>query len=626
MAHHPFSEIADSAPAILWVTDPSGACTYLSRQWYEYTGQSTEEGLGFGWTAAVHPDDREPSAEIFLRANERREPFRLDYRLRRHDGVYRWGVDAGQPRIVDGEFLGFVGSVLDITERKEAEEALRLSEARYRRLLETAHEGVWVLDTAGRTTFVNGRMAEIIGYSPAEMHGRSPLEFVSDDAERQRLRRSLVDRQQGISDLQERRLRHRDGSEVWTLVSASPVRDENGDFAGALAMVTDITAFKELERRLLQSQKMEAVGRLAGGVAHDFNNLLTSIAGHARLVADELDPESPLRADLTEVERAVERASALTRQLLTFSRQEVTRPVVLDLNAVIVEFERMLRRTMGSDILLDVQLDPSLPAVRADAVQIEQVLLNLANNARDAMPSGGTLTIRTKRVPRAEAKPGDPGDGSKDLASLTVADSGTGMDEATQQRVFEPFFTTKKAGEGTGLGLATVHGIVEQSGGAVRLRSRPGAGTAFTILLPPADEAVERREPTSRQPVPRGNERVLVVEDEEAVRSLAVRVLRRQGYEVLEAGTVEQALRVLGEHADVDLVLTDIVMPGQSGRDLVEPVARLPNGARLMFMSGYAPERSLGTAATAGVPFLEKPFTPDELARAVRTALDAPAG
>ena len=625
MVERSFNEIADWAPAILWVTDPGGACIYLSRGWYEYTGQTPDQGLGFGWVSAVHPADREPSAAIFLRANEERIPFTLDYRLRRHDGAYRWAIDAGNPRFAeDGEYLGFVGSVLDITERKAAEESLRGTEARLRRLVETAAEGIWIVDADGATTYVNQRMAAMLGYRPDDMVGRRPTDFTADEVSRANTERALISRRTGASDVRETRLRHRDGSILWVLVKANPIHDESGAYEGALGMLTDITEHKELERRLIQSQKMEAIGRLAGGVAHDFNNLLTAIGGHARLVADELPDGSPARADLLEVERGVERATALTRQLLTFSRPDAGRPDVVDLNPLVTDFERMLRRTLGADIALDVRRDDDVPPVRVDAVQIEQVLLNLANNARDAMPSGGTLVIETCRMVVDDLPRGMTPPAGDEFAALIVRDAGSGMDENTREHVFEPFFTTKAVGKGSGLGLSTVHGIVTQAGGAIHLSTSPGTGSTFTSVFPAADAAPvpeTMREPEEEPP--RGNERVLIVEDEDPVRRLAARVLARLGYSVVEATNADEALRHLENGVVIDLVLTDLVMPGLSGRDLHRRVSGSGNHVPFMFMSGYSPEESLpDAAASAGVPFLEKPFRTDELARAVRAAID----
>jgi CheY-like chemotaxis protein len=384
---------------------------------------------------------------------------------------------------------------------------------------------------------------------------------------------------------------------------------------------------------------MEAVGLLAGGIAHDFNNLLSVIVGYAALDLELLEPESPLRGDLSEVLKAADRASELTRQLLAFSRQQVLLPRVLDVNQVVAELERMLRRTLGDDVQLTLQQAPELGAVRADRGQLEQVIVNLAVNARDAMPTGGTLTIETANVELGPGNDGAHADAAPGAYTLiAVSDSGHGMDEATRARVFDPFFTTKDLGKGTGLGLSTVWGIVTQSGGHVAVQSAPGAGTTFRVYLPRVDGATtDVAEPETRFAPGRaaqgltaaagldGSETVLVVEDEEQVRTLVRTTLRRHGYTVLEAQNGGEAFLICEQHrARIDLLLTDVMMPRMNGPELAQRLLAMRPELRVLFTSGYAENWFEQRAELdADVAFLPKPFTPDALLLKVREALGA---
>jgi len=389
-------------------------------------------------------------------------------------------------------------------------------------------------------------------------------------------------------------------------------------------------ALHRSEEQLRQAQKLEAVGRLAGGVAHDFNNILTVILSYSELVLAELDPAHPRRGELQEVHRAGVRAADLTRQLLAFSRQQVLDPTILDLNEVLRGLERMLRRVLGEDIELHLLLAPELGQVKADASQLEQVVMNLCVNARDAMPNGGKLTVETANVDLDDA------DASQHIGvtpgsymMLAVSDNGSGMDKATQARAFEPFFTTKERGKGTGLGLSTVFGIVKQSGGNIWLYSEPGCGTTFRIYLPLAQGAAvatERRSPAvPGAPRPSGTETVLLVEDEDQVRNVASSILRKAGYRVFEARTPGEALVIAEQHpVRIDLLATDVVMPKMNGRQLADQVLSMRPAIKVLFMSGYTDDVILHHGVVQpGVAFIQKPFTPDSLTRKVREALDA---
>jgi nitrogen-specific signal transduction histidine kinase len=394
-----------------------------------------------------------------------------------------------------------------------------------------------------------------------------------------------------------------------------------------VAFVLDITERKQLQQQLIQSQKMEAVGRLAGGVAHDFNNLLTAIFGYAELLTEELPEGSPARKDVEEIRKASERAASLTRQLLAFSRQQVLQPVVLSVNDLVEDVEKMLRRLIGADVELRTALAPDAGNVRADPGQLEQVILNLAVNARDAMPTGGKLTIETQNAELSEMyaeahQPVVPGA----YVMLAVSDTGVGMDAKTQGRIFEPFFTTKGKNKGTGLGLSTVYGIVKQSGGYIWTYSEPGHGTTFKVYLPHVDAPVE---PAVRPPDPggalAGTETVLLAEDDELLRPLARGLLEKLGYTVLDAGTAAEALTLARAHeGPIHLLIADVVMPGESGRLLARRLAELRPDLRVLYTSGYTDEAIVHHGMLEpGLNYLQKPFTPAALAGKVREVLDA---
>jgi nitrogen-specific signal transduction histidine kinase/CheY-like chemotaxis protein len=404
-----------------------------------------------------------------------------------------------------------------------------------------------------------------------------------------------------------------------------PLRDSSGEPYGLCGIATDVTEQKRTEERLRQSQKMEAVGRLAGGVAHDFNNILTAILGYGALLRDQV-PSAAARADLDEIEAEGERAAALTQQLLAFSRKEALSPKVLDLNAIVADTERMLTRVLGENVALSCRLSPELGWVKADKSQLEQVVLNLAVNARDAMPGGGSLTIETANreldeeycQSHPEARPGRH-------AMLAVTDTGTGMDAPTLARIFEPFFTTKEAGRGTGLGLSTVYGIARQSGGHIAVLSEPGRGTSFQLYLPIVTEAPEAETKASIHAPSGAGEVVLLVEDEEPLRRLGVRILSKAGYAVIEAGDAESALALFQERgSEIRLLLTDVVLPKNNGRWLAEKLREFKPALRVLYTSGYSEEVIAHQGRpNAAVHFLPKPFTAESLLSRVRSALDA---
>ncbi|HUF90899.1 MAG TPA: ATP-binding protein, partial [Candidatus Limnocylindria bacterium] len=427
--------------------------------------------------------------------------------------------------------------------------------------------------------------------------------------------------------------RRKDGSTVWTETSVTILRGADGTPTSLLGVARDISArvhaedaLRRSEEHLRQAQKMEAIGRLAGGVAHDFNNIMTVIDGRSQLMLAKASASDPARRDIEIVRQAAKRATGLTRQLLAFSRKQVLQPRVLDLNAVVASMTDLLRRLIGEDIELSTVPGRDLMRVQADPSQLEQVIMNLAVNARDAMPAGGRLTIETRNVELAEPVATDsPGTQAGPHVMVSVTDTGTGMDEATRARVFEPFFTTKGAGKGTGLGLSTVYGIVTQSGGRVAVTSAPGAGSTFTVWLPAVEAAPETGATAATGGAAPGTETILLVEDEESVRELAQELLESLGYVVVAAANGPEALAVCGRPEQrIDLMLTDVIMPQMSGKETAVQARRLRQDLKVLYMSGYTDD-ALGRHGVldSDITLLEKPFSRDALATKVRGVLDA---
>jgi two-component system cell cycle sensor histidine kinase/response regulator CckA len=520
-------------------------------------------------------------------------------------------------------------------EHKRAAKALREMEERFHQVYDEAPVGYHELDEEGRIIRVNRRELEMLGYTAQELLGLPVWKFVVEEDMTRQVIMAKIAGDVSFHETFERTYRRKDGTTLPVLIEDRVIRDKKGRITGIRSMIEDITerrraeeALRKSEEQLRQWQRVEAIGRLAGGVAHDFNNLLMTIKGCSELLLGELDSHDSRREEVEEIRKAAERATALTRQLLAFGRRQVLQPQVLDLNEVVANMDRMLQRLIGEDIHLLTVPDPELWPVTVDPGQIEQVIMNLAVNARDAMPGGGKLTIETANVVLDEdyarrhvsVKPGP-------CVMLAVTDNGCGMDKEIQSHLFEPFFTTKAKGEGTGLGLSTVYGIVKQSGGNIWAYSEPGLGTTFKIYLPRAEEAVKTYRPKIAPTVsPGGSETILLVEDEEAVRAIVSKILQNKGYTVLEAHHGHEALQICKDHqGPIHLMVTDVVMPHMSGSELAERLTSLRPELRVLFMSGY-PDKAIVHHGVlgAGTSFLQKPFALSALECKVRDLLDTP--
>jgi two-component system cell cycle sensor histidine kinase/response regulator CckA len=522
-----------------------------------------------------------------------------------------------------GELTGLSVTAHDITMRKQAEAQLRQSEARYRELFENASDLIATVDLESRFTDVNTAFARALGYTREELIGR-PLEEVVPPEALESLQQARLGKLELEVDasLYEHELIAKDGRRIEVEV-ASRLITENGEPVGTEAICRDISERKRLEEQLRQAQKMEAIGQLAGGIAHDFNNLLTVINGNADRALG-LDDLSEIKSSLGAVLKAGTSAGALTRQLLAFSRQQVLQPRVLDLSDVLSDLPHLLDRLLGDNVVVQTTVEPALGNIRVDPNQIEQVLINLALNARDAMPGGGSITIAAANAQvdetyaaSVELEPGS-------YVSVTFTDTGVGMDDETRSRIFEPFFTTKA--EGTGLGLATVYGVLRQSGGNVSVYSEPTAGTTFRLLFPRVDAEPERRDaPASDAADLTGTETILLIEDNELVRQLGAEILGSLGYTVATAGCADEAMELATSwRGPLDLIVSDVMLPGQPGPALVAELQLLHPGTKTLYTSGYAPSLAGERGGfDPDQPFLAKPFTTMELASLVRRVIDS---
>ena len=626
-----YEALMDSVDGIVWEADLRTLCfTFVSRQAERLLGYALERWTDEPdfWASHIHPDDRTEAIAFCTAEVALGRDHKFEYRFQAADGRYLWLRDLVTVVSDDGEPRALRGLMIDVTASRRAEAALRTSEARLDALFGGAPAGLAILDPELRYVQINRTLAALNG-QPVEAHiGRTLSEMAPEWAERSEplLRHVLATGEPAPTDEVEL---IRNGEHLgFVFVAYFPIRGAAGVSAGVGMMTLDITGQKSLEAQLRQALKMEAVGQLAGGIAHDFNNILTGILSYSELLLSGLVADDPMRADLEQIRDAGIRAAELTRQLLAFSRRQVLQPKPLSLNTVARGLDQMLRRIIGEQLELRAELAPELDSVLADPGQLEQVLLNLVVNARDAMPDGGCITITTANLALdAEGAARLVHIPAGMYVTLTVRDSGVGMDAMTQARMFEPFFTTKEQGKGTGLGLSTVYGIVKQSEGFVFVTSAPGAGSAFTVYLPRAEAAVRADQPrTAARMLRGGSETILLAEDDALVRQLAREVLTRSGYAVLEAADGVEALAVCARPEQrIDLLITDVIMPRLNGRQLVAQLPPERDGLRVLFVSGYSEEAiEHHGVLTPGTELLAKPFTPELLTAKVREILDRP--
>jgi PAS domain S-box-containing protein len=654
-----FRNMADHAPVMMWVTDAQGACTYLNRQWYAYTGQTEAEGIGLGWLAAVHPDDRGWSSDTFLAANAERKPFRLEYRLRNADGDYRWFIDAAQPRLgEDGRFHGYIGSVTDIHDRKIAEQRFAETTRRLDAILNNTTQAIFLMDERQQCSYMNAAAEDLTGYTLAETQGRALHDVVHHtrpDGSPYPLCECPIDQAfpENNQEQGEEVFVRRDGSFYPVGFTASPIRNEHGEPIGTVIEARNIEeelrakaaleAFnatlerrveeeiakrETLEEALRQSQKMEAVGQLTGGLAHDFNNLLAGISGSLELMQTRMQQGrfNDVERYMAAAQGAAKRAAALTHRLLAFSRRQTLDPKPTNVNRLVSGMQELVQRTVGPTIPIEVVGGSGIWPALVDPSQLENALLNLCINARDAMPDGGRITIETANrwLDWPSARQYDVPEGQ--YLSLCVTDSGTGMTPEVIERAFEPFFTTKPIGEGTGLGLSMIYGFAQQSGGQVRIYSELGKGTTVCLYLPRHYGEVDESGPSEEaEALPRSEqgETVLIVDDEATVRMLITDILEDLGYTAIEAGDSAAGLKVLQSDVRIDLLVTDVGLPGgMNGRQMADAARVSRPDLKVLFITGYAENAIIGNGQLKpGMAVLTKPFAIETMAARIRSMI-----
>ncbi|MBW3534750.1 MAG: PAS domain S-box protein [Gemmatimonadetes bacterium] len=619
-------EILERLPVAV-VIHEQGRVLYANRTGLAYAGEEDlDDVIGRDLLELIHPEDVTRAQARMRRMAETGEPEpAAEMRLRHSSGEWRTLLSAPVRPIRFGGASAYLVVGWDLTEHRRVEAALAESQQRYGRVFASSGVGILVMDEETRILDANPAIIRLLRWPADTAVGRRMRELVHPE-DRESWLELWTELESGGQELYDRevRLRREDGSWAWCHEHVSAVREADGRFT-AVSVIDDISEQKRLEEQLRLSQRIESIGRLAGGVAHDFNNIITVIQGHTDLLLSDVGERDGLYPDLLQIRAAAARAAALTRQLLAFSRRQVLQPRIVDLNTVMRGMEPMLRRLIGEDVDLRFELSPDLGLVRADPGQIEQVVLNLVVNARDAMPRGGRLTVETHERHFGESfVRTHPGSSEGPYVGVVVRDTGHGMDEDTVALIFEPFFTTKEPGKGTGLGLAMSYGIVKQSGGYVLVESEPDEGSTFSIYLPRIEEGKPGQAPEPAAQGDGGSETILLVEDEPMVRELARRALQARGYDVLTAQDGEAALAVLDDHdGSLHLLLTDVVMPRMGGREVAERIRRRVPGLKVIFMSGYTDDAVVRHGVLEeSTPFLQKPFTPDELADKIREVLD----
>lgn len=622
-----------AAPLPVGVLDFDGTARIWNPAAERAFGWSRDEVVGRPLPCV--PAEQAPSLRALLERTRRGESVKsVEVAWLRKGGESVWAVLSTAPlEAAGGTRQGMFWIAQDVTDRKKAEEALRRGNEAFEALISASPLAIVTFDIEGVITMWNPAAERMFGWTAGEAIGRFHPIVPEEKKDEFRAFREIARRGGTLAGVEVRRVR-KDGSPIDICFFTAPLRDAAGEVKSIMSIIVDVTeqkateeALRRTQEQLLRAQKMEVVGRLAGGIAHDFNNLLTVINGHTELLQARFDSADPLFREIEEIRRAGERAASLTRQLLAFSRRQVLELRVQDLRDIVSGTEKMLRRLIGEDIDLLTTLGDDPAPIRADGGQVEQVLMNLAVNARDAMPRGGTLSVTVENVSIDSSAAGRLGGADAgEYVRLSVADTGCGMDSDVRSHLFEPFFTTKE--HGTGLGLATVYGIVRQSGGFIRVDSAPGKGTTFDIFFPRVGGPAERQEAGKpAASAPGGVETVLVVEDDELVRDLVCEVLRRSGYVVLGACHGAEALHVAELHSGpIHLLLTDVVMPGMGGAELAERLARARPGIKVLYMSGYTDDEALRRGVMGGrKAFIQKPFRAAALAVKVREVLDSPA-
>ena len=625
-----FRLINENAADMIAIVDMEGQRIYNSMAYQKILGYSAEELKSSSGLEQIHPDDRD---RVKMAAQEARKTGigrPLEYRILHKDGTWRFLESTSSVvKNAQGQPEKLIIVNRDISDRRRASEALRLSEASFRSVIENAPYGIYRANAAGQFLRVNPALQKMLGYETQEELFRANLATdVYRDAGEHKKANELFAGAKGFDV--EVEWKRKDDTPLKARCSGRLIQGEESESHGEAyfeVFAEDVTEKRVLEQQLRMAVKMEAVGRLSGGIAHDFNNLLGVIIGYGQVLKRRLKSGDDLFEYAEEIEKAGQRAASLTRQLLAFSRQQVLAPAILNLNALTSDMAKMIHRLIGEDVELVMKLDSAIGSVKADQGQIEQVVMNLAVNARDAMPEGGKLALETAMVTLDQADTRHhPGSKAGRYVMFSVSDTGMGMSAETQAHIFEPFFTTKEVGKGTGLGLATVYGIVKQSHGYIWVDSEVGRGSSFKVYLPLIEEAVAA--PESAAPPSesfRGTETVLVVEDADALRKLTVTLIRQYGYQVLSAANGAEALDLVQQvDQSIDLLLTDVIMPGIGGHALAQRLSALLPGLKVLYMSGHT-DSSIGQHGVleAGISLLHKPFTEEELVRKIREVLDA---
>ena len=620
----------DKFPALIWRTNGGGECDYFNSTWLAFTGRTLDQELGGGWTGGIHPEDLEQCKKIYLEAHERREPFVTEYRLRRFDGQYRWMTDHGQPFFwLDGEFIGYVGVCLDIHDRWLMAEALRASQNRFEQVSDHVGEWVWEVDAQGLYTYSNNVVSRILGYQAEELVNKLHFYDLFPPEQRQALKAVAFEHfDKGIPFVKYlNACQHKNGEVLVIETSGTPVFDNDHKLLGYRGVDANMTERKRIEAEMLRSQRLESIGRLAGGIAHDLNNVLAPIIMAVPLLRDEITDESsqPL---LEIIESNARRGAAIVRQVLAFAKGAEIQQTAVQPAFLVEEISRIIAETFPKSIELRMKITPNLTQINGDPTQLHQVLMNLCVNARDAMPQGGVLILTAENVDLDESLTSTmPQAKATRYVLITVADTGMGISQENLPKIFDPFFSTKGPHSGTGLGLSSVMGIIKSHNGFVQVHSQPGRGTQFKVYLP-ADTTSSSSLPKEAFEAlpPAKGEMILVVDDEPHVLDVLRKILERQGYRVLVGVDGTEAVTLYARHGtNIKVVITDMLMPIMDGAATIRALLKMNPNIKIIAVSGMVPQPGLGDVSTLGVKtFLRKPFTNETLLQVVRDVLAQP--